>query len=59
MPVVGEGRATAALANAQIHALSTNVHYAGKYYYEGEREIRYGRATNERFCAPYEYFVRF
>lgn len=32
------GTATAALANAQIHALSANVHYSGKYYSRGKEK---------------------
>lgn len=47
--VVG-GTATAALANAQIHALSVDVHYAGKYYYEEKEKQKRNTlraATNE------------
>lgn len=47
--VVGRA-ATTALASAQIHALSANVHYAGKYYYEEKEKQKRNTlraATNE------------
>lgn len=41
--------ATTAFANAQIHTLSVNVHYAGKYDEEKEKQKRnmLQAATNE------------
>lgn len=48
--VAGERAATAALANAQIHALSANVHYAGKYYYEGKEKYGTGEPRMNDFA---------
>lgn len=49
-----DGMATAAFANAQIHALSASEpHYAGKYCYErkrNEREIHYRRLRMNDFA---------
>lgn len=55
--VVGGDNRRAALANAQIYALLTDVHYAGKYYYEEKekqnREKRYERPRMDDFAPQY------